>query len=108
MRYGRNYGESRYGNNYNDGTYVGVGRGHDTKYRGEDILNDMEQNYGNYSESRNAYGNGNYGAKRDTMKSLDYMLQSMVDFVQMLSQEASSREETELIKEYLRKANEVV
>ena len=112
--YGRNYGENEY-NNYgeysNQGNYGRrsrdsrgryTERGRDAKYRGEEMMNEMYQNYQDYSESREEYGRGNYGAKEDTMKSLDYMLQSVVQFIEMLQQDANSQEEVELIKKYTR------
>ena len=41
------------------------------------------------------------------MKSLEYMLESMVDFVEMLKQDANSQEEVQLIKEYTRRIAEM-
>lgn len=76
-------------------------------YRGEEMMDEMKYHYGAYSESSNEYGRGNYGAKQDTMKSLDYMLKSMVQFVQMLEQDATSQEEIDLIKKYTRKISEM-
>lgn len=101
MRYGR-YGNS-YGDNY--GRYSA--RGYDAKYRGDEVLNDMYGNYGRYSESREAYGRGNYGAKEDTMMSLEYMLKNVVDFVKMLKEDAESPEEVEMIRKYARKISEM-
>ena len=82
-------------------------RGVDAKYRGHDLIEDVYQNYGNYSEGREEYGRGNYGAKEDTMKSLEYMLQSVVEFITMLKDEAGSQEEFEMIKKYTKKISEM-
>ena len=41
------------------------------------------------------------------MKSLEYMMQSVVDFVEMLKEEAKSQEEMEIIKKYTRKISEM-
>lgn len=111
MRY-NDYGEGSYSDggygNYN-GNYgrrgvPGSGRG---RYRGpEDMLEKMHEQYGAYSESR-SYGRGNYGGKEETMRSLDYMLQSVCQFMQMLEQDASSEEESQLIKKYARKISEM-
>lgn len=79
----------------------------DAKYRGHDLIEDVYQNYGNYSEGREEYGRGNYGAKEDTMKSLEYMLQSVVEFITMLKDEAGSQEEFEMIKKYTKKISEM-
>ena len=107
MRYRENYGrrsrDSRgrymeggsYGrNNYGRDNY---GRGN---YSGEEMIDEMYENYGNYSESRDSYNRGSYGSKEDTLESLKYMLQSVVEFMGMLKQEAGSKEEVDLIKRY--------
>lgn len=112
MRY-RNYGNygnyGEYGNysgsygreQYGDGSYGR--RGKDRRYRGEDSLYGMHDSYRAYSEGREEYNRGNYGAKEDTLKSLEYMLESMVDFVEMLKSEATSQEEMQLIRQYTQK-----
>ena len=109
--YGRggNYGED---DSYGRRGVKGTGRG---RYRGgrgsgrygEEMMDDMYQNYEAYAEGREQYGRGNYGAKEDTMMSLEYMLESMVDFVEMLKQDASSQEEVNLIKKYTKKISEM-
>ena len=56
------------------------------------------------------YGNndgGSYGAKEDAMKALDYMMKSVVQFIQMLEEDASSQEEIQLIKKYTKKISEM-
>ena len=110
-----------YGTNYNDygarmrdsrgrfmGDYgrrgvPGTGRG---RYRGYDYIDDMNQQYGNYSESKESYRRGNYGAGDDSMKSLDYMLKSVHQFIKMLKEDADSEEEMQLIQEYAAKIGE--
>lgn len=111
MRYntGRSYGREQYGREYgNYGNYGNYGRrGVDAKYRGEEMMDEIYQNYQNYSESREEYGRGNYGAKDDSIKSLDYMMKSVVNFVKMLEQDANSQEEVELIKNYTRQISDM-
>ena len=127
MRYGNygrgSYNEGSYGrdsyNGYGEsGSYGRRGRERDSRgrykggrgsgrYRGHEMMDEMYEQYGNYSEGREQYSRGNYGAKEDTMKSLEYMLESMVDFVEMLKEEASSQEEMELIKHYTKKISEM-
>lgn len=111
-----NYGDYREYGEYSDGNYGRrerdsrgryMARGYDTKYRGHDMIDDMYHNYEAYSEGREEYGRGNYGAKEDTMKSLDYMMKSVVQFVKMLQQDAGSHEETELIKKYTKQISEM-
>lgn len=105
------YGEYSAGGNYgrrrrdSRGRYMA--RGYDSKYRGEEIMDDMYGNFQEYSESSSQYSRGNYGAKEDTMKSLEYMMQSVVDFVEMLKEEVKSHEEMEIIKKYTRKISEM-
>lgn len=98
----RNYG------NYNDYGREQYGRrGYDRKYRGHEHLDNMYSEYGRYEEGREQYNRGNYGAKDDTLRSLEYMLKSMVQFTNMLKQDATSQEEMELIRQYTRQISEM-
>lgn len=100
--YGReDYGRENYGRRQRDsrGRYKGD--------EGEEMMNEMYHGYRRYSEGKEQYGRGNYNAKEDTMKSLEYMLQSMVDFVEMLKQDANSQEEMELIRQYTKQISEM-
>lgn len=95
--YGRNsYGENSYGR-----------RGYDAKYRGHEHLDRMSGEYSRYEDGREQYNRGNYSAKEDSMICLENMLESMVDFVKMLKEEASSQEEVNLIQEYTRRISEM-
>lgn len=106
--YSGNYGEDSYGRRGVKGTGRGRYRGGRGSGRyGEEMMDDMYQNYEAYAEGREQYGRGNYGAKEDTMMSLEYMLESMVDFVEMLKQDASSQEEVNLIKKYTKQISEM-
>ena len=98
--YNGNYGREQYNDNYGR-------RGYDRKYRGHDKIYEMYGEYGRYEEGREQYNRGNYGAKEDTLKSLEYMLKSMVEFVNMLKQDATSQEEMQLIQQYTRQINEM-
>ena len=114
--YGENYGrrmrdsrgrymEGNYGDDYGRRGVKGTGRG---RYRGEEILDDMYQDYGNYSESREEYNeSGSYGAKEDTKQSLKYMLKSVEEFMKMLEEEATSQEEVEMVKQTARKISQM-
>lgn len=111
MRY-RGYGEhdydrENYGRRGRDsrGRYRESGRG--GRYRGEEMMNDMYGAYRNYSDGKEEFEMGNYGAKNDTMKSLEYMMQSVVEFIEMLKKDASSQEEVQLIKEYTKEISEM-
>jgi len=100
--YGRGgYNEGGYGRRgYGEGSYGRRERDSRGRYKGHDYIDEMYGEYGRYEEGRQEYNRGNYGAKDDTLKSLEYMLESMVDFVEMLKSEAGSQEEMQLIREY--------
>lgn len=98
--YGRGYREGSYGRGYGDGSYGRRERDSRGRYKGHEYIDEMYGEYGRYEEGRQDYNRGNYGAKEDTLKSLEYMLQSMVDFVEMLKHDAGSQEEMQLIREY--------
>lgn len=112
MRYNGNYGEygrardsrGRFAGEYGRRGVPGSGRG---RYRGYGYLDDMAGEYGNYSESKESYGRGNYGAGDESIKSLDYMLKSVHQFVKMLKEDADNQEEMELIQEYAQKIGEI-
>lgn len=120
MRY-RGYGNDEYGRRDYRGRDMeeyGRGRARDSRgrytgnhygrrYRGHDAIDEMYDHYGNYSEAREEHRRGNYGAKDDTMKSLEYMMESVYDFVCMLHEDATSPEEIEVIKKYSRKISEL-
>ena len=72
------------------------------RYMGHDHIDRMYEDYGRYMDGRDRANRGDYGAKDDALKSLEYMLESMVDFVEMLKHDATSQEEVQLIKEYTR------
>lgn len=97
----------RYGNyNARGGNYSGE-YGRRGRYRGYGLLDDMNDSYSNYNESKESYRRGNYGAGKEGMKSLDYMLKSVCQFMKMLKEEAESPDEAELIDEYARKIGEM-
>lgn len=91
--YGRRARDSR--GRYMEGEYgrrgvPGTGRG---RYRGDDMMEDMYQNYQDYS-----YGRDNYGHDEGTKESLKYMLDSVKRFMKTLEEDAGSQEEVEMIK----------
>ncbi len=103
-----NYGEGGYGRrgNFREGGFQeGYGRRmRDSRgrYRGEEMLEEMDEQYRNYSEGREQYG-----AEGQTIKALEYMLESVVEFVKMLKQDASSQKEVQLIEKYVHKLQEM-
>lgn len=95
---GRRPGYDSYGNYDNYGRDEYGRRGRDMKYRGDDKINEMSNEYGRYMESRDRYG-----ASSETNKSLKYMLESMEDFARMLKEDAQSQEEVEMIRQTAQK-----
>lgn len=85
---------------YDDMSY-GRGRRRDSRgrYKGHDMLEDMRDGYDRYSENRR------YGGK-DTSESLEYMLESIVCFVEMLEEDASEQD-INLIRKYTRRIAEM-
>lgn len=106
------YMRDDYGNDYrggrsrdSQGRFMGDRRM--TSYRGQRVLDEMYNGYRNYNDGKEEYNRGNYGAKNETMKSLEYMLESVTDFIEMLQNDASSQEEVDMIKHYTRKISEM-
>ena len=106
------YMRDDYGNDYRGGRsrdprgrYMGDRRSE--SYRGQRVLDEMYDGYRNYSDGREEYDRGNYGAKGETMKSLEYMLESVTDFIEMLQHDAGSQEEVDMIKKYTRRISEM-
>ena len=104
------YNEGNYGRgSYNEGSYgrrgvKGTGRysryrgGRGSgRYRGEDMLEEMKEIYGEYAESSNY---GNYGAE-ENMELIETMADSLMDFVEHLKKTAKSPEEKQLIQQKL-------
>ena len=77
----------------------GTGRG---RYRGYDMIEEMGEHYGDYSEGRDNYGND-----RETEKSFDKMLQSLEDFTYLIMQEADSQDKIEKVRRTARKISEM-
>ena len=98
------YSEGRYGRRGVPGTGRGRYRGHDD---GEDMIEDMRESYSAYSESRNAYGRGNYGAEQESMKALEDTMELFTEFAQKMIQEVDSPEAKQIIKKHLRKISQM-
>ena len=97
-----------YGNYGNYGEYNEYGRrGVDARYRGESYMDSMRGSYRNYEEARNEYNRGNYGAKEDGLKELEYMMHAAMKFIKMVKEEASSPEEQEIVRKHIMKISEM-
>ena len=115
--YGRdNYGNDMYGK-FEDNRFGNYGRrmrdsrgrymGGYNEYHNDDTMKTLMSSYQAYAESRDSYGAGNYSGKEDSTIALDYMLQSVVEFMQMLKNDANSQEEMELIRHYSKQISEM-
>ena len=98
------YSEGRYGRRGVPGTGRGRYRGHDD---GEDMIEDMKYSYSAYSESKNAYGRGNYGAEQENMEALEDTMRLFTEFAQKMIQEVDSPEAKQIIKKHLRKISQM-
>lgn len=94
-----NYGRGSYGRGGNYGEY-GEGsygrRGYDRKYRGDDHLDRMGNEYGRYMESRERYG-----ASEETDKSFHYMVKALEDFIMVLNEEAETPQQKQQLMQTL-------
>ena len=88
----------RYMDSYGRRGVPGTGRG---RYRGYDMIEEMGEHYGDYSEGRDNYGND-----RETEKSFDKMLQSLEDFTYLIMQEVDSQDKIEKVRKTARKISE--
>lgn len=99
-RTGGNYGTRRRDGR---GRYMDHPSYNTRRYRGHDMIDEMGEHYGAYMEGKES---GRYGTG-ETTKALEYMLESVVDFFEMLQRDASSQEEVEMIREYAMKISEM-
>lgn len=89
---------------YDDMSYGRRTRDRRGRYKGHDMIDEMSDYYGKYMETRDGRS---YGGREDSIKSLDYMMASVYDFVCMLEQDAKSDEEMDIIRKYARKISEL-
>ena len=102
---GRGPSRGAYGE-YNEYSDYGR-RGVDSRYRGESYMDSMNGSYRNYEAARYEYNNGNYGAKEDGLKELDYMMHAAMKFIKMIKEEATSPEEQEIVRKHIMKISEM-
>ena len=95
--YGRDaYGRDNYGE-YGRDSYGR--RGYDMKYRGDEYMGRMHDEYGRYMESRERYGAG-----EETDKSFHYMVKALEDFIKVLEEEADTQQQKMQLKQALQNA----
>ena len=103
MNYG-NYGGRRAGydsyGNYGEYGRGGYGaRGRDMRYRGDETIDRMANEYGRYQESRSRYGAG-----EETDKSYHYMIKALEDFIRVLYEEADTEPQKQMLRETLQRS----
>ena len=74
-------------------------RGYDMKYRGQEHLDRMYDDYGRYMESRSRYG-----ASEETDRSFHYMVKALEDFIKVLHEEADTPQQKQQLKETLQRS----
>ena len=93
--YGRdNYGE--YGN-YGRGNYGA--RGRDMRYRGDDYMDRMSNEYGRYMESRERYGAG-----EESDKAFHFMTKALGEYLDFLHEEADTPQKKQMLNETLQRS----
>lgn len=101
--YGRNVGYDSYGNYDNYGARARdsrgryMARGYDMKYRGEEEMDRMANEYGRYMESRERYGAND----QETDKSFHYMVKALEDFIMVLKEEVETPQQKQQLMETL-------
>lgn len=93
-----NYGREGYGARGRDSRGRYTGRGN---YRGEEMLEEMMDNYGTYMENGGMYGGP------ETDKAFDYMLEAAEDFMNHLMEESDSPEQMAKIKKMAKRISEM-
>ena len=84
--YGRgSYGRDSYGR-----------RGYDTKYRGDEYMGRMYDEYGRYMESRERYGAG-----KESDEAFHFMTESLKEFTKYLFEIAETPQQKQMLKEAL-------
>ena len=95
--YGRdNYGEyngyENYGENYGR-------RGRDMRYRGDDYMDRMSNEYGRYMETRERYGAG-----EESDKAFHFMAKALGEYLDFLHEEADTPQKKQMLNETLQRS----
>ena len=91
----RNYSE---GGSYGRRGVPGTGRG---RYRGEEVLEDMQYHYGNYSDGYS------YGHDQESEKSFDKMIECLESFIYTIMEEADEPQKIEKIKRVAKRISDM-
>ena len=91
--YGRgSYGREHYGNEYGR-------RGYDAKYRGDDYMDRMSNEYGRYMETRERYGAG-----EESDKAFHFMAKALGEYLDFLHEEADTPQKKQMLNETLQRS----
>lgn len=87
--YGReSYGRDSYGR-----------RGYDTKYRGDDYMDRISNEYGRYMETRERYGAG-----EESDKAFHFMAKALGEYLDFLHEEADTPQKKQMLNETLQRS----
>ena len=92
------YGRGNYGNygEYGRGGNYGA-RGRDSRFRGDEYMDRISNEYGRYMENRQRYGAGD----QETDKSFHYMVKALEDFIMVLYEEAETPQQKQQLMQSL-------
>ena len=96
------YGRDNYGNDYsyrNYGRNDYGARGRDMRYRGDDYMDRMSNEYGRYMESRERYGAG-----EESDKAFHFMTKALGEYLDFLHEEADTPQEKQMLNETLQRS----
>lgn len=95
--YGRDYyGRDSYGE-YDRGSYGA--RGRDMRYRGDDYMDRMSNEYGRYMETRERYGAG-----EESDKAFHFMAKALGEYLDFLHEEADTPQKKQMLNETLQRS----
>ena len=76
------------------------------RYRGEEAIDEMYMNYGEYNEASQSYNEGNYGAEGGMKESAEGIMENIFEIVEELK-DTGSPEVMQVIKKYSKKISEM-
>ena len=91
------YGRDNYGNDYsyrNYGRNDYGARGRDMRYRGDDYMDRISNEYGRYMESRERYGAG-----EESDKAFHFMSKALGEYLDFLHEEADTPQKKQMLNE---------
>ena len=93
------YGRDNYGEYGNYGRVNYGARGRDMRYRGDDYMDRMSNEYGRYMESRERYGTG-----EESDKAFHFMTKALGEYLDFLHEEADTPQKKQMLNETLQRS----